>query len=459
MTDVRPTHLTETSSGLARDGAGPTPLPYLVPFGEGEVGFAMPPGVRGATVTSSAREALPDPAGAAERALASPVGSPALSDLARGARSVVIAITDATRACPDGLLVPPMMVELARAGVPDEAITFVVAVGTHRPSTAEERVAKLGAEIARRYLVVDHDAGDDAGLVTVMRGPGGVPFRVNRRVVEADLVLSTGVVEPHQYAGFSGGGKTVAIGCADEATIAYTHGPAMLDQPGTRLARLDGNPFQAAVREVARLAGVRFVANAVLDDAGRPVAIAYGAPEAVHDDLASFAAGMVTVGIPAQVDIAVAGVGAPKDANLYQASRAATYLQYAPTPVVRRGGVLVIPARCPEGAGDGAGERRFLAAMRDPGGPAAIVARIRRDGILPGEQRAYIVARMLEDVRVAVVGAEDEAMVRSVGMSAFEDMPGALAWAAGVVGASTDRPAECLVVPHALHTLPVVVGT
>ena len=289
-----------------------------------------------------------------------------------------------------------------------------------------------------------------------MEGPGGVPFRVNRLVMGADLVLSTGVVEPHQYAGFSGGGKTVAIGCADEATITYTHGPAMLDQPGTRLARLDGNPFQAAVREVARRAGVRFVANAVLDDEGRPVAIAYGGPEAVHDHLAAFAAGMVTVGIPAQVDIAVAGVGAPKDANLYQASRAGTYLQYAPTPVVRPGGVLIIPARCQEGAGDGVGERRFLAAMRDAGGSAAIVARIRRDGILPGEQRAYIVARMLEDVRVAVVGAEDEAMVRSAGMSAFGEMGEALAWAAGEVGAGPGRAAECLVVPHALHTLPVV---
>ncbi len=456
MPSDRSPHHPETTAGATGTADERASLPYSVPFGEGEVRFAMPPGVRGSVVTSSAREALADPAGAAERAIGAPLGSPALGELARGARSVVIAITDATRACPDHLLVPPMLAALAGAGVPDTAITFVVAVGTHRPSTPAERVAKLGAEIARRYRVVDHDAGDDGGLVTVMEGPGGVPFRVNRLVMGADLVLSTGVVEPHQYAGFSGGGKTVAIGCADEATIAYTHGPAMLDQLGTRLARLDGNPFQAAVREVARRAGVRFVANAVLDDAGRPVAIAYGAPESVHDQLAAFAAGMVTVGIRDQVDIAVAGVGAPKDANLYQASRAATYLQYAPTPVVRPGGVLIIPARCQEGAGDGVGERRFLAAMRDPGGPAVIVARIRRDGILPGEQRAYIVARMLEDVRVAVVGAEDEAMVRSAGMSAFGEMGEALAWAAGEVGAGPGRAAECLVVPHALHTLPVV---
>src|SRR5207247_1938 len=123
-----------------------------------------------------------------------------------------------------------------------------------------------------------------------------------------------------------------------------THGPAMLDLPGTRLARLAGNPFQEAVRQVARAANLAFVANIVMDDEGQPVAIAYGEPAAVQDHLAELASKLYEVAIPVQVDIAVAGVGYPKDANLYQASRAASYLQFAPTPVVRRGGVIIIPA-------------------------------------------------------------------------------------------------------------------
>ena len=424
---------------------------FTVPFGRGEIAFRLPAGLVGTTVRSRPSAPLAEPGAAARAAVRQPLGSRPLRELGRGKRRVCIAVTDATRACPDHLLVPPMLAELAAAGVADEAITILVAVGVHRPSTEAEKREKLGDAVVDRYRVVDHDAADEANLVLV-GNEGGVPFRVNRLAVEADLLLATGVVEPHQYAGYSGGGKTVAIGCADEAVIAHTHGPAMLDLPGTRLARMEGNPFQAAVRRVARAAGLAFVGNAVLDDTGRPVALAYGAADSVHDHLAEVAAGLYTVPIPSQVDIAVAGVGYPKDANLYQASRAASYLQFAPTPVVRTGGVIVLPAACPEGAGDGVGERRFLAAMSDPDGRGAMVARARREGIRPGEQRAYVMARVLEDVTVIVAGVEAPALVQSLGFIPAPHLEAALDVAARRVGA----PASVLVVPHALLTLPVV---
>ncbi len=347
-----------------------------------------------------------------------------------------------------------MLAELEAAGVPKDGITLLVAVGTHRPSTPDEKVAKLGEAIVERYRVIDHDPVNADGLVVVADGPAGIPFRINRHAVEADLLLATGVVEPHQYGGFSGGGKTVAIGCADEAIIAHTHGPAFLDQPGTRLAKLDGNPFQEAVRRVAKAAGVAFVVNAVLSDEGQPVAIAAGPPEATQNYLADIARGMYTTEIPTQVDIAVAGVGYPKDANLYQASRAASYLQFAPIPVVRKGGVIVLPAACPEGAGQGSGEERFRDAMRDPGGPAAIIAKARREGIRPGEQRAYVMARVLEDVIVIVAGAANTGEIESMGFQTAPSIEKALARASRIVG----TPADCLVVPHALLTLPIVAG-
>jgi len=425
---------------------------FTVPFGRGEIDFVLPATMRGASITAGSIPPFPDPMAAAERALGEPLGAPSLHDLARGKQRVCIAVTDATRACPDHVLVPPMLHALTDAGVPDDAITILVAVGAHRASTLAEKVEKLGADIVYRYRVVDHDGTDDANLVVVLTGPGDIPFRVNRLAVEADLLLSTGVVEPHQYAGYSGGGKTVAIGCGDEATISYTHGPAMLDLPGTRLAQLAANPFQDAVRAVARAAGLAFVANAVLDDAGRMVAVAYGAPEAVQDHLASLAGPMFTVGVPRPVDIAVAGVGYPKDVNLYQASRAASYLQFAPKPVVRQGGAIVIPAACPEGAGEGAGEQRFLAAMSGAGGPSAVIARARRDGIRPGEQRAYVMSLVLEDIDVIVSGIADPEIARAVGFIPADTIEDALLVAARRTGES----AEVLVVPHALQTLPIV---
>ena len=143
------------------------------------------------------------------------------------------------------------------------------------------------------------------------------------------------------------------MGAAGEALIAYTHGPAFVDHPGTRLGRIDGNPFHEAVAEAARRAGLRFILNVVLDDDKRIVRVASGAPEAAFQELVAFARSVYEVPIPRQYDVAVGGVGYPKDANLYQASRAASYLFFAPTPVVRPGGFLIIPARVRKAPGRG----------------------------------------------------------------------------------------------------------
>ena len=413
--------------------------------------FTLPGGMTGQAILSRVEPSLDDPEAAALLALQAPINSPSLRELARGAQSVCIVVTDATRACPDHLLVPPMLQMLAEAGIAADAVTILIATGAHRASTETERREKLGDAIVDRYRIIDHDASAANSLLPVDPGEGGVPFRVNRIAVEADLLIATGVVEPHQYAGYSGGGKTVAIGCADEAMIAYTHGPAMLDRPGTRLANLSGNPFQAVVRRVARAAGLDFVANAVIGDDGKPIAIAYGAPEPVHDHLARVAARMFTVPIPSQVDVAVAGIGFPKDCNLYQASRAASYLQFAPIPVVRRGGTIILPAACPEGAGTGAGERRFASAMRQPGGSQGVIDRARAQGIRPGEQRAYVMARVLQDVRVVVVGSENPDVIRTLGFVTAATIDEALREAR-----DAHRAKSVAIVPHALLTLPIV---
>src|SRR5256885_14808490 len=151
-----------------------------------------------------------------------------------------------------------------------------------------------------------------------------------------------------------------------------------LEDPGVRLGRIDGNPFHETIREIARRAGLRFCLNVVTDDRERVVAVAAGDPDAVLSDLAAKAAALYTRPIPKQYDIVIAGVGHPKDVNLYQASRAATYLRFAPTPVVREGAAIVIPARLEEGAGDAPGEQRFLSAFGPPASRPAAVEKPRR---------------------------------------------------------------------------------
>jgi nickel-dependent lactate racemase len=275
---------------------------------------------------------------------------------------------------------------------------------------------------------------------------------VHRAAYEADLLIATGIVEPHQYAGYSGGRKTVAVGAAGEALIAYTHGPSFVDHPGTRLGRIEGNPFHEAVTEAARRANLRFILNVVLDDDKRLLRVAAGDPELAFQDLVHFARTVYEAPIPHQYDIAIGGVGYPKDSNLYQASRAPSYLFFAPVSVVRKGGYFIIPARCEEGAGSGVGEQRFLAAMRDAPNIQSILDDARRTGYPPGQQRAFVMAKVLEEAKVIIVGSECPDLVAACKMIPAATMDEALSIAAQDLGPAC----RVLFVPHALLTLPVI---
>jgi len=244
------------------------------------------------------------------------------------------------------------------------------------------------------------------------------------------------------------------VGAAGEALIAHTHGPAFVDHPGTRLGRIEGNPFHEAVTEAARRANLRFIINVVLDDDKRILRVAAGEPEAAFQELVAFARSVYEVPIPRQCDVAIGGVGFPKDSNLYQASRAPSYLFFAPTPVVRPGGFLIIPARCEEGAGEGVGEQRFLTALRDAPNVQFILDDARRNGYPPGQQRAFVIAKVLEQARIVIVGSECPELVAACKMIPAATMDEALALAQRELGADLD----VLIVPHAMLTLPIVQG-
>ena len=425
---------------------------YHVPYGRGDLEFALPASVEATVLESKLMPALPDVRASIRDALERPVAGPRLRDLCRPGARVAIVVTDVTRACPDHLLVPPLLDELAAGGVSPRDVTIVVGNGLHRPSTPEEWVEKLGPEVPKRVRIVNPRPTDPADLIDLGTTPEGVPALVNRTVAEADLVVATGVVEPHQYAGYSGGRKTVAIGAGSEPTIQVSHGPAMLEHPRVRLGQLDGNPFHAAVTEIARRAGLRFALNVVSREDKEVVAVAAGAPAEVLDTLVGVARGMYIVPIDAPADIAIAGVGYPKDANLYQASRAASYLYFAPRPVVREGGVVIVPARAQEGVGEGLGERRFWELMKAAPSARAVVEEARAHGYRAGGQRAFVMAKVLEHCEVVVVGAECPELVRDLKMTPAATMEDALALALSRVGSS----ARAYVIPHALLTLPLM---
>jgi len=425
---------------------------FQVPYGKSYLEFSLPPGITGTEVCSKPAEPVADAKKAIAEALARPIGSPPLRELAKPGSRACIVFTDVTRASPDHLLVPALLRGLEAAGVRDGDITLLCGIGMHRPSTQAEKIGKLGAEVVSRYRVIDNEPQNPAALVELGTTPGGVPVTVHRAAYETDLLIATGIVEPHQYAGYSGGRKTLAVGAAGEGLIAHTHGPAFIDDPATRLGRIEGNPFHEAVTEAARRANLRFILNVVLDDDKRILKVGAGEPTAAFEELVRFAKGVYEVPIPRQYDIAIGGAGFPKDANLYQTSRAPSYLYFAPTPVVRPGGYFIIPAVCQEGAGEGVGEQRFLAAMRDAPDVQSILADARLHGYPPGQQRAFVIAKVLEETRIVIVGSQCPEIVAACKMIPAATMEEALGMAQKALGTRL----EALIVPHALLTLPVV---
>ena len=428
---------------------------YRVPYGKTEIEFTLPPGMSGTLAVSKSLPPVRDMLAAVKKALETPVNSPRVRELAKAGDKVCIVFTDITRASPDHLLVPPLLAELESAGVRDKDITLLCGVGMHRPSTPEEKVIKLGKAVVDRYRVVDNEPQNPSMLVDLGKTESGIPLSVNKIAYEADLLMATGIVEPHQYAGYSGGPKTLAVGAAGEAMIAYTHGPQMIDHPGTRLGRIEGNPFHEAITEAARRARLRFVINVIMDEEKQVLAVRAGEPEAALEELVKIARTIYEVPVPKQYDVAIGGVGFPKDANLYQASRAPTYLFFAPTSVVRPGGVFIIPARCEEGVGQGVGEKRFLDEMKRAKDIPTLLADLRRTGYPPGAQRAFVLAKVLEHNEVIVVGSQHPMVVQEAKMTPASDMNEALRIAAAKLGPNLN----VLVVPHALLTLPIVQST
>jgi nickel-dependent lactate racemase len=423
---------------------------YRVPFSKTYLDFELPANMRGTYAASRPMEPLADVEKAIDKALAAPINSPPLSELAKQGDIVCIVFTDITRNTPEHLLVPALLAELNAAGVRDEDITLLCGTGLHRPSTPQEKVIKLGQSIVGRYRVLDHDPFNLAGLEDLGITESGIPLSVNSVAYQADLLIATGIVEPHQYAGYSGGPKTVAIGAAGESMIAHTHGPQMVDHPGTRLGKIEGNIFHQAVTEAARRAGLDFILNVVQDDHKRPVVILAGRPEDTFEGLVKAAKGLYEVPVQQEYDVVVAGVGFPKDMNLYQASRAASQLFFAPASVVKDGSVFIVPAPTPEGAGQGDGERRFLETMRSGNDMLSLLAELRRTGYPPGAQRAFVMAKVLEKNHVIIVGTETPEVVRQLHMIPAADMDEAFRIAVSKIGRDD---LEVLIVQRALLTL------
>jgi lactate racemase len=299
-------------------------------------------------LTMQGAHPIPEPRAELVRQLRNPIGSASLAQFAADARSACVVICDITRPVPNSLLLPPILATLEQSGIRREEITILVATGLHRPSRSEELDSMVGPSVREHYRIVDHHARKEEEHRYLGTTAKGTPVHIDRRYCDADLKITTGFIEPHLMAGFSGGRKLVAPGCAGEQTIKALHSPAFLEDPECREGSIERNPLHHELLEIARMAGHDFIVNVSLDMRHAITGIFAGDPHQAHARGIDHVRGSVRATAPGQADIVVTtSAGYPLDLTYYQSVKGIT----AALPVVRKGGLLIVAAECEEGLG------------------------------------------------------------------------------------------------------------
>lgn len=375
------------------------------------------------------------------RAFDCPIASPRLREIVKPGEKVAVITSDISRPCPTWQIMPPLLDELYAAGASPEDITLIFALGSHRRQTQEERKKLAGPRAFREIRCIDSDSEDTVRLGTTRRG---TPADIMRIVAEADRRVCLGNIEYHYFAGYSGGAKAIMPGCSTRKAIQANHS-RMLEE-AARAGIITGNPVREDIEEAARLCGVDFILNVILDEHKNIVRAVAGDVTEAHREGCRFLDGLYLVDIPAPADIVIASQGgAPKDINLYQLQKALDNAQHA----VKQNGVILLIGACEEGLG----ERVFEEWLTESSCPRMMIERIGRDFQLGGHKAAAI-AQVLEKAEIFLVSEMDPGFVRGIFLTPYPNAQEALNAALTKQGAS----AQVLAMPYGGSVLPRVGG-
>lgn len=306
---------------------------------------------------------LAEPGAAIAAALRQPVGCPPLRDLARGKRSACILICDITRPVPNGLILPILVRELMEGGLAREQIRILIATGLHRPNLGPEMREVVGDDgVMENIWVENHEAENEADHVDLGRTAQGTPVKLDRRLVEADLRIAVGLVEPHFMAGYSGGRKLIMPGVAGHETIRTLHSSKVLEHPLAENCRIDGNPLHEQQIEIVRRLGGALAVNVVIDERRRIGLVNFGEIIASHAQAVAFVKQYAEVPIPRRYPTVItSAAGYPLDRTYYQTVKG----MVAAIGSLEQGGDLIIVSECSEGMGSESfveAQKRLLAA-------------------------------------------------------------------------------------------------
>ena len=354
-----------------------------------------------------------------EASLDHPIGSGKLEELVQGKKNIVIISSDHTRPVPSKIITP-ILLRRIRSAQPDANVKILVATGFHRPSTKQELIDKYGQEIVDHEQIVMHISTDDSAMVHVGTLPSGGPCIVNRVAAEADLVLSQGFIEPHLFAGFSGGRKSVLPGIASYHTILANHCAEFINSSNARPGILDGNPIHKDMLYAAKAAGLRFIVNVVLNGDRKIIASFAGDLEKAHLEGCDFLTSLATAK-KADCDITVVTNGGyPLDQNIYQAVKGLTSAE----ATNKDGGVIIMIAGLSDGTG-GKGFYNNIAECKTAQEFLEKVSHVDRAHTVPDQWESQVLARILSRHQVIMVSdLIDPGIVRSMHMehaSSFEE--------------------------------------
>ncbi len=355
-----------------------------------------------------------------ENALKNPVGSHTLDVLAKGKKNIVIIASDHTRPVPSKLIIPPMLREIRRVS-PCAKITILIATGCHRGTTKDELIAKLGTEIVENENIYIHDCDESDMLVNIGTLPSGGECVINKLAYEADLLLAEGFIEPHFFAGFSGGRKSVLPGVCARKTVLANHCSEFIANPNCRTGILENNPMHLDMLWAAKRANLAFIVNVVLNDKKEVIFATCGDAELAHKAGTDFLSSLCGVkAVDADIVITTNG-GYPLDQNVYQAVKGMT----AGEATVKRGGVIIMLARSNDGIG-GAHFYNQLENESDINKTMELFLSRGRNETVPDQWQTQVMLRVLQHADVIYVSCVDDETIKKMHMTPAHSIDEAL---------------------------------
>ncbi|MBK5261447.1 MAG: nickel-dependent lactate racemase [Peptostreptococcaceae bacterium] len=342
--------------------------------------------------------------------LSNPIGTPRLREMAAGKQNIVIISSDHTRPVPSHIIMPQILKEI-RAGNPTADITILISTGCHRETKQEELVDKFGTEIYNNEKIIVHDCDDLDNLVSLGKLPSGGNLLINKIATDADLLIAEGFIEPHFFAGFSGGRKSVLPGIASRETVMYNHNSGFIANPNARTGIVENNPIHNDMLYAARVARLEFIVNVVIDSAHKIIKCVSGDCDLAHREGRNFLKSMCQVdAIPSDIVISTNG-GYPLDQNIYQAVKGMT----AAEATVKEGGVIVMLSKSVDGHGAPAFYETFKEEKNLNRMMKTFLNR-KPEETIRDQWQSQIFARILLKATVIYVSVADDEIVRNLHM-------------------------------------------